>query len=162
MAAPINKPPPENHDGRVFGWLTAVKGLTITNAIVIVMLVLVAIPSYVVYRALDDEKVMDKIMSSYDQLRTDTSCLVSRFNLRGGAETWAIANGFAYEGRDRWVVSVILDHRPNIDEMRSYCETLKVFVDFLRNPAAGEPGNNNTPSIPPTDPPNDQPFGGPR
>ncbi len=157
-------PKPPDDAGKYGWWLSAVKGLTITNAIVIMMLVVVSIPSYVIWRALNDEKIMDRLMSSYSELHTNTSCIVHEAQLRGGPATFGITNGFAFQGRDRWAVSVFLDHQPDADEQKTYCETLNVFVDFLRDPSARAPTfpNTDTPLLQNYAIQNDQPSGGPR
>ena len=64
------EPPP---DGRVAGWITAAKGLTISNVLVLAALAAVAIPVYVVYKALGDDKLLDRLMSTYEELDGGTT-----------------------------------------------------------------------------------------
>jgi hypothetical protein len=59
--------------------------------------------------------------------------------VRGGGDTYAISTGFAYQGSDRWTVSVLMQRRPDDSEMVSYCETLNMLVDHLRRPDTPEP-----------------------
>lgn len=125
---------------RASGWLNAVKGLSITNALVIVMLVIVAIPAYFVYRAIDDQKLLDRFLSHYEELSGwQSACTVRTANRVGGPQFWSISTGFAYEGSDRWTLTVMIDHEPNTADVASYCETLTLLVDFMRDPDARSP-----------------------
>lgn len=128
---PASAPPP---DGKYLGWLTAVKGLTLTNALVIIMLVMAAVPAYLVYRAVNDETLLDRFMSSYREITGQQSgCTVRTARQKGGPATWSVSTGFAYEGSDRYVVSVFIDHEPDMKEVESYCATLNLIVDFMRD-----------------------------
>jgi hypothetical protein len=114
-------------------WLTAVKGLTITNALVIMMLAVVAIPSYLMYKALNDATILDRFMSSYRETSSQqVGCILRVGRPRGGSEMWAISTGFAYQGNDRWSVSVILGHEPTDEEIISYCETLRLITEKMQ------------------------------
>jgi hypothetical protein len=135
-------------DGRFLGWLNAVKGLTFANAAVIVMLVIVAVPTYLVYRTINDEKLLDRFMSHYREYSAQQSpCTVREARAQGGTESWGISTGFAYTGSDRYIVSVVMDHMPNNTDINSYCATLNLIVDFMRDPDA------ESPSFPDTDEP---------
>jgi hypothetical protein len=137
MSSSDPRPPAE---GRFLGWLTAVKGLTITNAIVIIMLALVIIPGYFVYRALNDEKLLDRFTSRFEELSGwQSPCTIRTAKQIGGPQMWAISTGFAYDGNDRWTLSVVMDHMPSPDDVHSYCETLELLVDFMRDPEARSP-----------------------
>ena len=141
MAPEAPLPPVE----KATGWLNAVKGLTVTNAIVIVMLAIVIIPGYFVYRALNDEKLLNRFLSHYEELSGwQTQCTVRTARQVGGPETWAISTGFAYEGNDRWIIGVIMDHMPSPTDVQSYCETLELLVDFMRDPDARSPNFPNS------------------
>jgi hypothetical protein len=132
------QPPPVPE--RAAGWLTAVKGLTISNAVVVVMLVIAAIPAYFVYRALNDQSLLDKFMSAYREIPSPGSnCTIREARVRGGSNIWSIGTGFAYQGTDRWTVSVILDHLPTEADIISYCTTLNIIVDDMHGDNAGPP-----------------------
>jgi hypothetical protein len=121
------------HD-RVSGWLAAIKGLTLTNAVVIVMLVVVAAPAYVLYRALNDPAVLDRFMSSYREYPPSPSgCTIREVKMRGGTRAWGLSAGFAFQGTDRWAVNVVLDHAPTDAETESYCASLKLLIDSWMN-----------------------------
>jgi hypothetical protein len=133
----MSEPPPLD---RATGWLNAVKGLTISNAVVIIMLALVLIPGYFVWKALNDEKLLDRFLSHFEELSGwQTPCTVRTAKQVGGPEIWGISTGFAYDGNDRWTVGVLMDHMPTRDDVDSYCETLELLVDFMRDPDARSP-----------------------
>jgi hypothetical protein len=119
-------------DGRIAGWLSAVRGLTLTNAVVIVLLVAVMIPAYFVYRALGDPALLDRFLSSYTELPpAGTSCTIRQASMRGGPDVWSISRGFAFQGSDRWSVAVLLDRRPTDEDVTTYCATLGIIVDHM-------------------------------
>ena len=41
---------------------------TLSNVLIIALLALIAVPVYVIYRALGDEKIMDRLMSTYEEI----------------------------------------------------------------------------------------------
>jgi hypothetical protein len=123
------QPPP---DDKAAWWLLAVKGLTLTNALVIVILAIVAVPAYLVYKALNDATILDRFMSHFNEISSQqVGCALRNARSRGGPEMWAVSTGFAYQGADRWSISVILDHEPDKSEIVSYCETLKLIADHM-------------------------------
>lgn len=132
------QPDPPPAEGRWLGWLTAVKGLTITNVLVIAMLVIIAIPAYVIWKALHDEKLLDRFLSTYEELGNQQSgCTVRHVQARGGPDLWGVSAGFAFQGDVRWFVNAVLDHEPDREEIVSYCEALKLIADSLHKD--GEP-----------------------
>ena len=125
----MSEQPPE---GRGLAWLNAVKGLTVSNVVVIALLAVVAVPVYVIYRALGDEKLMDRLMSTYEEMNSQqVGCTLRHVQERGGPELWGVSAGFAFMGTDRWFVNVVLDHEPSNDEVHSYCESLKLIADRM-------------------------------
>lgn len=126
-------PPPQGEGaGKLLGWLDAVKGLTLTNALVIILLLVVAAPIYLMYRALNDEKLLDRFLSTYQEFAgQQAGCTLRHVRQRGGPHLWSISSGFAYQGGDRWSVNVTLSREPNGDEIYSYCQALKVVSDSM-------------------------------
>lgn len=123
------RPPP---DSKVAWWLTAVKGLTLTNALVIVILMIVAIPAYLMYKAVNDAALLDRFMSSYEEISSqNVGCAMRKAKRRGSQPIWTITTGFAYQGADKWTISVVLEHEPDTTEIVSFCETLKLIADKL-------------------------------
>jgi hypothetical protein len=124
----VSEPP----DGKVSGWLTAIKGLTLTNVLVLALLAIIAAPVYVMYRALNDEKIMDRLMSTYEEMDSQQSgCALRHVKERGGPDLWGVSTGFAFQGSDRWFVNVVLTHEPTNEELLSYCESLKLIADKM-------------------------------
>lgn len=109
--------------------LTAVKGLSLSNVLIIALLAVIAVPVYIVYRALNDAAVMDRLLSSYKEVPNTSGCTLREVKSRGGPARWAIATGFAFHGADRWSVNVILDQQPSTEQLVSNCETLKLIAD---------------------------------
>ena len=145
--------PPQQQDKRIglIGELAAiVKGLSLNNVLIIALLVVIAIPTYVLWRALNDESMLNKFMSRYEEISSETiPCTLKVASVRGGGDTYTMSTGFAYQGSDRWVVGVVMDLKPDDDELVSYCATLELIVDHMRRPG-------DTPS--PTFPNSDQPV----
>jgi hypothetical protein len=131
----VNDPAPPSspqQEGRILGWLNAVKGLTITNALVIFLLVVIAIPAYFAYSAINNEALLDRFLSNYRELSSqNVACVVREAKYRGGNPIWTISTGFAFHGRDRYLIGVALDYEPNNDALQSYCETLKLIADNM-------------------------------
>lgn len=124
-------PSPVAHD-RVSGWVGLVKGLSLGNVLVIALLAVIAVPVYVIYRALGDDKIMDRFMSTYEEISgQQTGCALRHVQARGGPDQWGISTGFSFTGNDRWFVNVVLDHMPNNEEIVSYCESLKLITDRM-------------------------------
>lgn len=146
---------------RVTGWLSIVKGLTPTNAMVIVILVVALLPAYVAWKMINDQTLLDRIMSDYNVIASqNSSCTLRSARQRGEPLTFFISTGFAYEGEDRWTIGVTLDRQPSPTELATYCEVLNLVVDYMRNPAQVD-----IPTFPGTDNPVIWPYrdkGGPR
>jgi len=116
--------------------LTAVKGLSLSNVLIIALLAVIAVPVYIVYRALNDAAVMDRLLSSYKEIPNTSGCTLREVKARGGPARWAISTGFAFHGADRWSINVILDQQPTTEQLVSNCETLKLIADgVLRSQA---------------------------
>ena len=142
--------PPE---GRGLAWVNAAKSLTWTNVLILAGLMAIAVPVYVIYRALGDDKLLDRLMSTYEELPTQQNgCVVRHVQERGGPELWGISSGFAFQGADRWYVNVLIDHAPSSQELDSYCGSLKLIADAML-----ERGDLLTRSVP-----GDAPGGGQR
>jgi hypothetical protein len=140
----MNEQPPTSPPSPGGGWFAGIidasKSLTLTNVLVIAMLVIVAIPAYAVYQALNDPVLLDRFLSSYTEVpNKSTDCTIRKARARGGAWLWSISAGFAFQRSDRWSVSVILPAEPNADDIVSYCATLALIVDKMLFNADGNP-----------------------
>lgn len=128
----MSQPVPPEQEGRGLQWLNAIKGLTISNVLVIALLAIVAAPLYLLWRALGDEKIMDRLLSTYEVLDSqNVGCVLRHVQERGGPDTWGVSSGFAFQGGDRWFVNVALTHEPSTEELVSYCQSLKLITDRL-------------------------------
>jgi hypothetical protein len=117
-----------------------VRSLSLTNVLVIILLVVVAAPVWVLWKVINNEKLLDRFLSHYAEYPSQTtSCTVRQIKVRGGPETFALSTGFASQGTDRYFISVVGNHQFNPSEERSYCETLNLLVDFMRDPEARSP-----------------------
>jgi hypothetical protein len=126
--------------GLVSQGVDLVRSLSLTNVLVIILLVIVAAPVWVLWRVINDEKLLDRFLSHYAEYPSQTTaCTVRQIKVRGGPETFALSTGFASQGTDRYFISVVSNHQFNPSEERSYCETLNLLVDFMRDPEARSP-----------------------
>ena len=128
----MTEPQPPPDQGRVVGLLNFAKGLTLNNVLVIALLAVIAVPVYIIYRALGDEKIMDRLMSTYEEVGNQQyGCALRHVQARGGPELWGISSGFAFQGAERWYVNVVLNHAPTDEELQSFCESLKLIADKM-------------------------------
>jgi hypothetical protein len=133
----MTEQPPTGKLDRLIG---AVKGLTLSNAVVIILLVAVAIPAYFVYRALNDQAILDRFVSNYQEAPAlGTNCTIRTGHVWGGPQTWSVSTGFAFQGSDRWTVAVLLNREPSKEEVTSYCATLNIIVDDMHGEETGLP-----------------------
>jgi hypothetical protein len=122
----------EQGPDKYVSWLGAIKGLSLGNVLVIALLAIIAVPVYVIYRALDDKDLLDRFLSTYSELSSqNVPCALRHVQARGGPQLWGISSGFAFQGADRWFVNVVLDHEPTREELVSYCESLKLIADRM-------------------------------
>ena len=115
--------------GRLATAAAVVKGLSLNNVLIIALLAVIAVPVYVIYRALNDDAVMDRLMSSYQVIHNASGCVLRTVKERGGPQAWSISTGFAFHGTDRWQISVIVDQLPTEEQLVAHCETLKLIAD---------------------------------
>jgi hypothetical protein len=146
----------------VFNLVSAAKGLTIANVLVIALLVIIAVPVYVIYRALNDEKIMDRLMSTYEEIGTKHSgCTLRHVQERGGPDLWGLSSGFAFQGSDRWYVNVVLAEAPTDEQIASHCAALKLIADRMLD-RGGDPGGDGATEVLPGSVPGAPPDGGER
>ena len=125
-------PQPDHKLGLVEGAANVVKGLTLSNVLVIALLAVIAVPVYVIYRALGDDSLMDRFMSTYEEVSSQQAgCTLRHVQARGGPDLWGISAGFAFAGADRWYVNVVLTHAPSNEEIQSFCSALKLIADRM-------------------------------
>jgi|KBSMisStandDraft_5_1062788.scaffolds.fasta_scaffold208852_2 hypothetical protein len=123
----MDEPPP----GRLAAAASVVKGLSLSNVLIIALLAVIAIPTYVIYRAMNDAAVMDRLLSSYKEIPNTSGCTLREVKTRGGPARWSISTGFAYHGNDRWGINVIVDQQPTEEQIATHCATLKLIADGI-------------------------------
>lgn len=143
--------PPAAPEGWVNSVLGFIKSMTFTNVVIVVILIIVLIPAYFVYRLLNDEVMLHRFLSSYEEIPNPipgSNCTLRLVSMRGGGDIYSISTGFAFQGADRWTVGVILDRKPDNSELESYCNTLNLIVDYMRRPETAP-----SPTLPNSDEP---------
>jgi len=117
-----------------------VRSLNLFNVLVIALMLVILLPTYVVYRIINDEDLLDRFLSYYRVYgRPVSSCTVHKVRQRGEPFTWVISRGFAFEGGTRWSMGVALSFEPNDEQVISYCDTLEQLVDHMRKPETPSP-----------------------
>ena len=136
MAEP-QPPPPPDRVGQIGGLVNIIKGISLTNVLIIALLIAIAIPTFILYRFMTDSSLLNKFTSFYEELGLDkVACTLRIASQRGADPIYSIGTGFAYQGSDRY-----LDGRPahpqapTTASWPAYCETLNLIVDFMRRPA---------------------------
>lgn len=127
-----------------------VKGLTLSNVLVIALLAVIAVPVFIIWKATSDDKLLDRLLSTYEEMESRSGCTIRHVQARGGPDLWGVAAGFSFTGADRWYVNVVLDHKPTEEEIVSYCESLKLIADRMldrndgggHDPAVDQPGGD--------------------
>ena len=105
----MTEPPP---DGWAQSLLKAAQSLTFGNLLTLAGLAVIAVPVYVIYKAVGNEALLDRLMSTYEVLGSQAGCSVRHVQERGGPDLWGISSGFAFQGEARWFVNVQVDHAP--------------------------------------------------
>ena len=145
-----NQSPPTEPPGKLERAASVVKNLSLGNVLVVALLAVIAVPVYVIYKAVGDTALMSKLVSSYEELGSKSGCSLRHFQERGGPDLYGVSSGFGFIGSDRWYVNVILNHKPTEEEVVSYCESLKLIADKMLDsgdrlddtPAVGNGGGN--------------------
>jgi hypothetical protein len=135
-----DQPPPSQEPGIWQTIVRAVTSMSLTQALVIALLLAVVVPSYLLYRAVNDPAMLGRFLSSYEEISSDkVACVLRIASLRGGGDEYGISTGFAAQGNDRYVISVLMDRKPSEVEIQSYCEVLQRIVDHMRRPESPSP-----------------------
>jgi hypothetical protein len=127
----VSTPPPDPPQTTVSAGLSFLKGLSIANAAVIVLLVIALVPAYVVYRLVTDAELLDRFLSGFDVIGVEGPCRLVKARERGGEWTYGIGHGFAIEGRLRWTVGVVMTEEPTKGEIVSNCAILDSIVNYM-------------------------------
>ena len=118
------QPPPE---GWIASLVASAKSLTLSNVVIIFLLILALAPAYVLYRVLNDEAMLYRFLSSYKEVPNPipgSNCAIREVSVRGGGDTYGISTNFATLGTDRWQIGVTLNHKITPQDIETYCEVL--------------------------------------
>lgn len=110
------------------GAANVLKGLTLKNVAILALILALALPVWIIWKAVSDPKLLDRFLSSYRVLRTEGGCTLRVVAERGGPEQWSISTGFAAGGNERWTIGVILEREPSEEQIVSHCATLQLIV----------------------------------
>jgi hypothetical protein len=114
-------------------WLSgaakALQSLTLRNVAVLALILALALPVWIIWKAMSDPVLLDRFLSSYRVVRTEGGCTMRVVAERGGPEQWSISTGFAAGGTERWTVGVILERKPSEEQIVSHCATLLLIVE---------------------------------
>ena len=125
----MSEQPP--HD-KLTGWVKLVQGLSLRNVLIIGLLVGIAIPSYALWKMLNDPAMLSRYLSSYEEIDLPgIPCVLRMASPSGDDDFYSISTGFAFRGSDRYQVTVLIDRRPTDEEVRSYCTTLTLIADKM-------------------------------
>lgn len=116
----------------------AVKGLSLANVLVIILLVVVAVPAYVGWKVTSDPALMALVFNDFAEIPSTTDCNLFRLKPTGGSTYYAISNQFSERNAESWAVTVRLKFLPDDEAMKAYCGSLEEVIDYLRDPV-GQP-----------------------
>jgi hypothetical protein len=111
------------------GAANVLKGLTLRNVAVLAAILALALPVWIIWKAVSDPALLDRFLSSYRVVRTEGGCTMRVVAERGGPEQWSISTGFAAGGNERWTVGVVLEREPSEEQIVSHCATLLLIVE---------------------------------
>jgi hypothetical protein len=120
--------------------IEAVKTLTFTNVMVILLFVVGMAPAYLAWRILNDDELRDIVFSSFTSLTV--AGLHCSFNVAseiGEEKSWFIAHDFAMAGRDRWYVGVNTLTEPTPEQIEEYCKVLGQLIIYARHRSVDKP-----------------------
>ncbi len=114
--------------------LEAVKGLTFVNVAILACLVLLGIPSYLAWKAINNPTLLGQILSEFKQIRSEGDCNVFLAQLPGAPPMWGISNPFAERNAEAWGVVVRIKFEPDEAAIKDYCTTMEELVAYMRDP----------------------------
>lgn len=132
--------------GMVDRIVTIVTGLSFHNVAIIAILLMLAAPTYLAWRVINDAELQRLLFSSYEELPLPLSeCSVRVASKRGGSSTWFISNSYAMIAADRWYLGVNIQREPTVEIARQYCDALSGLIAHMRDhnqPIPNYPGTS--------------------
>lgn len=115
------------------------KTLTLTNVLIVALLVVVSFPAYVGYRLLNDERLIIQVSSSYEDMRYGLGdCTVYRAQEKGDKSDFIIRYTFRFDRFGSWYVAIRSQKQPSKEEARSACDILIRTVTKARKAMGGD------------------------
>jgi len=119
--------------------IDAVKGLTFVNVAILACLVLLGIPAYLAWKAINNPTLLGQILSEFKQIRSEGDCNVFLAQLPGAPPMWGISNPFAERNAEAWGVVVRIRFEPDEAAIKDYCTTMEELVAYMRDPETQPP-----------------------
>ncbi len=107
----------------------AAKSLTLTNVLILALLLAVCFPAYVGYRAVNDERLLIHIASSYEEMRYGIgNCSVFKAHARGDDQEFIIRYVFRMDPQGTWYIAIRSATEPTKEEAANRCKLLEKAV----------------------------------
>jgi hypothetical protein len=119
--------------------LDSVKGLSLSNVLVLALLALIAVPAYVGWKVINNPALMSIVFSDFEEIPSVTDCNLFRAQSSGSAAFWAVTNQFGQRNAESWSIAVRVKFLPDAAAMRDYCASLEAVVSYLRDPTSDLP-----------------------
>lgn len=114
------------------------KTLTLTNVLIVGLILLVAFPAYVGYRLLNDERLIIQVSSSFEDLRYGIGdCNVFRAQRKGDEADYLIRYNFRYDTLGAWYIAIRSTRKPTKEEAKATCTNLVKTVIKARKAMGG-------------------------
>lgn len=143
---PAPDPPPrivqaDARLGLVDRLVDIVKGLTLTNVLILALLIILIVPLYLAWRVLNDQDLQGKLFNTYSELEAPSDCLLTFQQAAGGSGHYVIRAILAERPAETWYISTRIRFKPDDKAMYLYCAASSQLIDFMRDP------NNTAPPV---------------
>lgn len=113
--------------------LEAAKGLTLSNVLIIGLLILISFPAYVAYRVINEERLMNYVASSFEELRFGIGdCGVFRAQIRGEEPEYLVRYTFRFDRLGMWYLAIRGQTEPTKTEAKEKCAALAHTIEESR------------------------------
>lgn len=114
--------------------LSAVRTLTLTNVLIIALIVLIAVPTYAAYRFLTDGEFRREFLQRADLIDASVPCIVLRSSGLGKPTRYTVGMVYAVVDRLERVVAIRSAGPLNDTEIVALCQQVLATGDRLRGP----------------------------
>jgi hypothetical protein len=106
--------------------VSAIKSLTLTNVLLLGLLIAVCFPAYVGYRILNDEQLLVHVASSYEEMHYGIgNCTVYRAHARGNEPEFIVRYMFRIDNLGRWYLAIKSNAEPTKEDAAKRCNLLE-------------------------------------